>query len=1157
MLPSQGRGVATMRCLRLVGRLVLLAAMAFNTAAGAQEQAKIEIVPIIAHSGAINALSYSRDGSRALSGSSDATLKLWDATSGRLIRTFEDHSGEVLTVAFSPSGGQLLSGSKDKTLKLWDAATGDVIRTFTGHTGPVVSAVFSPDGKRLLSGSSDKSLKLWDATTGKLIRTVTQAVDAVVTVAFSPDGKQLLSSGGALTLGVWDAESGKLIRSIRPREKVFSAAFSSDGTRLLTGIQDNVGTQKLWDVATGKLLRTVESRNWLSATALSSDGSRWVSPGLKLKLWDAGTGKYIETEPHNIGNAAFELSSTAFAFSPDGAYLLSGDLTTLSLWDAASGQLIRTFDAYSNSVQSLAVSADGTRLLSGSSDMSLKMWDATGGQLIRTFRGHSSWVSDVAFSSDGARLLSASQNGEIRLWDTASGQPVLSLGENDGRPVYSVAFSPDGKYLLSGGFDATSTVWDRENGKQVSILAGISPGHTRVVSAVAFSPDGKRILSASADKTLKLWDVAIGRMVREPIRTFEGHTDTVLSAKFSPDGARLVSGSLDRTVRLWDAETGQLLRTFEGHAGSVNSVAFSPDGKRLLSGSKDKTVRLWDADTGELLRTFAGHKDSVQSVAFSPDGLRLFSAGSRDSTVKIWSVATGQLLASVFSSASDEWLVMTPEGFFDTSAKGADMLSVVRGLQAYGIDQLYQALYRPDLVREQLAGDPDGKVSQAAARLDLAKLLDSGPAPRVVITSHKAQNASIPDRVTVEARLTDEGGGIGRAEWRINGITVGVVAQVAGAAGQPIALSQTMDLDPGKNIIELVAYNGANLVASTPARARIAWAGTEPTVPPRLYVVVVGINAYLDASLELTYSVPDAKSIAAAFKEAGQGQYEDVSITQVLDRDATAAKLDQIFQDLATRVRPRDVFVFYAAGHGKTVDGRYYFLPSDMHYKTEQSLAHDAIGQDKLQAWFAHIPAKKAVLMFDTCEAGSLTQRSQTRGLEQKAALGRLIQTTGRATLTASTATQAAYEGYGGHGVFTFALLDALARGDLNSNGLVELTELIQYVDGLVPAITEKQWHAKQYPQMDAYGSNFPLVRQVATLAPAQGSAIIVPVKPTHVNTETLQVFRDAGGSGEIMGQLPPFTTVAQVKSEHGWMLIGKDGQAMGYVAEDKLHKLN
>jgi hypothetical protein len=198
--------------------------------------------------------------------------------------------------------------------------------------------------------------------------------------------------------------------------------------------------------------------------------------------------------------------------------------------------------------------------------------------------------------------------------------------------------------------------------------------------------------------------------------------------------------------------------------------------------------------------------------------------------------------------------------------------------------------------------------------------------------------------------------------------------------------------------------------------------------------------------------------------------------------------------------------------------------------------------------------------MFDTCEAGSLTERAGARtrgGLEQKAALGRLIQATGRATLTASSATQEAYEGHGGHGVFTFALLDALGRGDLNSNGLVELAELIQHVDGLVPAITEKRWGAKQFPQMDAYGANFPLARQVAALAPAQDDAVIIPIKPTHVSTELLQIFEAPGGKGAVVQQLPPFTTVTLVKSGQGWVLIAREGKALGYVAETKLHKLN
>ena len=473
----------------------------------------------------------------------------------------------------------------------------------------------------------------------------------------------------------------------------------------------------------------------------------------------------------------------------------------------------------------------------------------------------------------------------------------------------------------------------------------------------------------------------------------------VWSVAFSPDGTRLISGYMDRALKLWDAAGGQLIRTFEGHSGEVLSVAFSSDGMRLLSGGWDRTVKLWDAASGKLIRTFEGHSGSVWSVAFSPDGTRLLS-GSFDGTVRVWTAASGQHLASLFGSHDGQWLAMTPEGFFAASPAGHRLLSIVRGLEVFSIDQFYQVLYRPDLVREKLAGDPDGKVRDAAARLDLAKLIESGRVPKVAIVSHKAEDSSSSDLVNLEASLTDEGGGIGKVEWRIsnkgsgNRLTIAVFEKVA-AAGPSIVLKQAVALDPGENTIELVAYNGKNLVRSVPARTKVFWrGGPAPTVPPRLHVLAIGINDYSDSKLKLKFAVPDAMAFAVALKEAGKQHYEEVIPTLVLDSDATEANLDRVFDDLAQKIQPRDVFVLLAAGRGVTRDGRYYFIPQDFKYQTETSYAERAIGQDRIQAWLARIPARKSVIIFDTSESGTVAgaQLAALRGsFEQLAAVGRLI----------------------------------------------------------------------------------------------------------------------------------------------------------------------
>jgi hypothetical protein len=109
----------------------------------------------IATGAPITSVAFSPDGARVLAGSWDNTARLWDAATGKEIRSFKGHEGHVNAVAFSPDGARVLTRSWDKTARLWDAATGKEIRAFKAHERVVSSVAFSPDGARVLTESAD------------------------------------------------------------------------------------------------------------------------------------------------------------------------------------------------------------------------------------------------------------------------------------------------------------------------------------------------------------------------------------------------------------------------------------------------------------------------------------------------------------------------------------------------------------------------------------------------------------------------------------------------------------------------------------------------------------------------------------------------------------------------------------------------------------------------------------------------------------------------------------------------------------------------------------------------------------------------------------------------------------------------------------------
>ncbi len=339
------------------------------------------------------------------------------------------------------------------------------------------------------------------------------------------------------------------------------------------------------------------------------------------------------------------------AISSDGGRIVSGSWDkTVKVWDARTGKELLTLKGHSSVVNSVAISRDGGRIVSGSGAFrkagDVKVWDARSGKELLSLKGHSDGVWSVAISSDGGRIVSGSSDGTVKVWDARSGKELLSLKGHTNQ-VLSVAISSDGGRIVSGSYDDTVKVWDARTGKDILTIKG----HSGVVNSVAISNDGERIVSGSGvfgkAGDVKVWDARTGK----DLLTLKGHTNQVHSVAISSDGGRIVSGSNDGTVKVWDVRSGKELLTLKGHSAQVSGVAISSDGGRIVSGSNDKTVKVWDARTGKDLLTLRGHSHVVRGVAISSDGGRIVS-GSYDRTPKVWDARTGKELLTLKGHSS-------------------------------------------------------------------------------------------------------------------------------------------------------------------------------------------------------------------------------------------------------------------------------------------------------------------------------------------------------------------------------------------------------------------------------------------------------------------------------------------------------------------------
>lgn len=945
-----------------------------------------------------------------------------------------------------------------------------------GHSSPVNAVSFSPDGRLLASGSG---------------------VDGFVSVA------------EANVVKLWDVATGTELRTLGHEDPVQWVGFSPDGRRVAARYGSNL-EPSVWDVTTGAELNDASVSNFVSLAA-APDGKLAARIDGKIVTLHDAAGR----EVRRLASRTSDFQKVLF--SPDGRMLAAGgERFSIRLWDLRSG-VLRTLKGHTDYPVAADFSPDSRLFATGGRDLSVRLWDVASGREVRRLEGHAGqYVKGIHFSPDGKTLLTFDRAG-FKLWDVATGRELVSAAGEHDDDYREVVFNSRGD-VLAARVDKKIKLWDAPTGRELRALP-TSGG------SLSFSPDGSFLMSNDSER-VEVWDVAGGRLLGAldaPEKAEKkGSRQRFIRAIFSPDSRTVATSTLDSSNWVWrltlfEAATGKLLHTFEAHAlkavDAYSSLVFSSDGSRLMAVGSDN-VNVWEVAALRQVRAskvpkWKYHLDGYDPETFremwafnpqyyftshfsqySPDGAYYVSFGL-NAELLLHETRGGRLLASLVGIDEEDWLVVTPEGFFDGSPVAWRQILWRFDNDTFNhapVEAFFGEFYYPGLLQDILAG----KRPAPPAGHDLARVDRRRPQVSMMRVDGRSAAAASGRRSTAGAALTSRASAAdadrrtvtlalditesaaapartghpaqsGARDLRLfrNGSLIKVwrgdlfapqqraaassscaplPPSAAGGGRKSVRCRISVPLVAGANDFTAYAFNHANVKSDD---AQLALTGAEALRRrPTLHVLAVGVNRYENERFNLRYAVADARAFAGEIKRQQERlqNFARVETTLLLDARATKLNLRSALATLARAAQPEDTAIIYFAGHGMAKENQFYLIPHDLGYAGERAridaqglrrLLRHGVSDRELEESLAGLDAAQVLLVIDACNSGqALEAEEKRRGPMNSKGLAQLAYEKGMYILTAAQSFQAAQEvSQLGHGLLTYALVEEGLKG--------------------------------------------------------------------------------------------------------------------------------
>jgi len=742
-------------------------------------------------------------------------------------------------------------------------------------------------------------------------------------------------------------------------------------------------------------------------------------------------------------------------------------------------------------------SPDGKYFVTGAFNDQVHVWDFNDSSLLKTFgyevkgypKNYRYFDESVfpVFSPDGTKVAALfrsypdsfghEQTEELVIYNTETGEMLSSSGGRD--RITCMTFSNDSRLLAY--VENVNHDDDVGDYSVITILSVNRRGSNRVykdflysnarpsILSMAFSADDETVLALGTDKGITLIDITKDT-TKDARNSFdfmiiaELPSAPVYAIKYTKDDKRIIAAD-GGNIKVWDTGSNRLVRTLRGKRNAnVMSLALSSDEKYVVASFSDKTIMKWDISKDDAILNIENNSAVCRSVDIHPSD-KYILVGRVDGTISCLDFATGKEIVNYMSFNVDEWLAITPDGYYNASSHGDEYINLRVGNDVYGVNQFSKAYNHPSVVAARLKGETDPAVVKHFGNI----YLTAAP-PAVMVELKNKSTAAATGVAELNVKVVDafKKYPMDHIEIIVNGRLVGGAELGAAGGGQVTARPTKLIANKGyENLLDFsipvkldAGYNYIEITAANEACYGLGTLELTTTVKnqdkPDLWLLSIGINDYRNLPAErpeeengltdLGGAVKDAKRILDAFLGQQGKHYKTVHSRLIADGEQISPTRANILANMnfLKQAKPEDFIILFIAAHGVTIDNEFYVLPSDTPFDKEglhPDLSKTIDVNTILSA--VDVPGRKMV-MIDTCQSGGVDNNMLVRTLKNRSV----------AIFTAAQQNELAQEQeeYGG-GIFTYSLVEGL-KGEAAKDQYVIINDLGAYVSDTVAQLS-------------------------------------------------------------------------------------------------------